>query len=117
MKVVAESHTSEAFVIEMQLPCKLTLLPCVQDSYSSLMPLYFPRNPQEELYAAQRLPLDVGNEDGEPVIAERKIRIAAGPTVGKYHGIMTLTSHLFGPYNEDVTPALSCFILERNTFV
>jgi len=45
------------------------------------MPLYFPRNQQEELYAARRLPLDVGNEDGEPVIAERKIRIAAGPAV------------------------------------
>jgi len=55
-----------------------------QDSYSSLLPLYFPRSQQEELYAAQRLPADVGNEDGEPVIAERKIRIAAGPAVSKY---------------------------------
>jgi len=49
------------------------------------LPLYFPRSPQEELYAAQRLPLDVGNEDGEPVIAERKIRIAASPAVSKYN--------------------------------
>jgi len=59
------------------------------------MPLYFPRNPQEELYAAQRLPVDVGNEDGEPVIAERKIRIAATPAVSKYHCRMHLTSNMF----------------------
>ena len=52
------------------------------------MPLYFPRNLQEELYAAQRLPLDVGNEDGEPVIAERKIRIAATPAAGNYQFVM-----------------------------
>jgi len=48
------------------------------------LPLYFPRSPQEELYAAQRLPADVGSEDGEPVIAERKIRIAANPALSKY---------------------------------
>ena len=55
----------------------------IQDSYSSLLPLYFPRSPQEELYAAHRLPADVGNEDGEPVIAERKIRIAASPAISE----------------------------------
>jgi len=39
---------------------------------------------QEEIYAAQRLPADVGNENGEPIIAERQIRIAANPAVGEY---------------------------------
>lgn len=43
------------------------------------MPLYFPRSSQEELYAASHLPADVGNDDGEPIIAERQIRIAANP--------------------------------------
>jgi len=58
------------------------------------LPLYFPRSPQEELYAAQRLPADVGNDDGEPVIAERKIRIAAGPAVSKYTAFYLLHASL-----------------------
>ncbi|KAI0228952.1 Macro domain-containing protein [Lamellibrachia satsuma] len=48
--------------------------------YKSLLPLYFPRNRDEELFAAFHLPLDVGNADGEPVIAERQIRISGKPT-------------------------------------
>eukprot|EP00911_Craspedida_sp_UC1_P000566 UC1_evm1s435 len=40
------------------------------------MPLYFPRNAAEEHEAKSLLPEDTGNEeDGEPVIAERQIRI------------------------------------------
>jgi len=57
-----------------------------------LLPLYFPRSHQEELYAAQRLPADVGNENGEPVIAERKIRIAANPAVGKLNYMLRTNS-------------------------
>jgi len=48
------------------------------------MPLYFPRSPQEEAFAASRLPVDIGNADGEPVIAERQIRIAANPGLSKF---------------------------------
>ena len=44
------------------------------------MPLYFPRSKSEEDFSAYHLPYDVGNEDGEPVIAEREIRIIPKPT-------------------------------------
>ena len=44
------------------------------------MPLYFPRNWKEEVEAKEYLPEDIGNEDGEPVIAERQIRIIDKPT-------------------------------------
>ena len=56
-------------------------LSLLQVVYQSLLPLYFPRNSDEELFAAMHLPLDVGNVDGEPVIAERQIRITAKPTL------------------------------------
>ena len=44
------------------------------------MPLYYPRSKSEEDFAAYHLPYDVGNEDGEPVIKERGIRIVSKPT-------------------------------------
>jgi len=47
--------------------------------YQTIMPLYFPRNQKEEEYAAMTLPLDLGDEHGEPVIPERQIRIADKP--------------------------------------
>ncbi|XP_071954722.1 protein GDAP2 homolog [Antedon mediterranea] len=50
-----------------------------EDSYAELMPLYFPRNENEESWACDLLPENVGNEYGEPVIAERKIRIMDNP--------------------------------------
>eukprot|EP00042_Codosiga_hollandica_P032047 m.198779 g.198779 ORF g.198779 m.198779 type:complete len:508 (+) comp53794_c0_seq1:88-1611(+) len=43
--------------------------------YAKLMPLYFPRSLEEEAEMLSQLPADIGNEDGEPVIEERKIRI------------------------------------------
>jgi len=46
------------------------------DVYSALLPLYFPRNRQEEIHAVNNLPGDVGNEFGETVIQERSIRIS-----------------------------------------
>jgi O-acetyl-ADP-ribose deacetylase (regulator of RNase III) len=49
------------------------------DIYKRLLPLYFPRNKYEEETAATKLPVDVGDENGETVISERKIRIAALP--------------------------------------
>ena len=47
--------------------------------YDKVLPLYFPRTPEEEEYARENLPEDVGNEDGETVIKERKIRINSFP--------------------------------------
>lgn len=44
-----------------------------------LLPLYFPRDAYEEQVAATKLPTDVGDENGETVISERKIRISALP--------------------------------------
>ncbi|ELU00298.1 hypothetical protein CAPTEDRAFT_229066 [Capitella teleta] len=49
--------------------------------YNSLLPLYFPRSQSEEDFAAYHLPEDIGNEDGEPVIAERRIRISGDPVL------------------------------------
>jgi hypothetical protein len=46
-----------------------------------LLPLYFPRDKYEEEIAATKLPSDVGDENGETVISERKIRISALPGV------------------------------------
>jgi ganglioside-induced differentiation-associated protein 2 len=50
--------------------------------YSQVLPLYFPRNKAEEIRAKSLLPADTGNELGESVIAERKIRISAMPGMG-----------------------------------
>jgi hypothetical protein len=44
-----------------------------------LLPLYFPRDKQEEEIAISKLPADVGDENGETVIDERKIRIRPLP--------------------------------------
>jgi hypothetical protein len=43
--------------------------------YRRLMPLYFPRNDAEARLAETLLPSDTGNEFGETIIEERKIRI------------------------------------------
>ncbi|RCV46525.1 hypothetical protein SETIT_9G538400v2 [Setaria italica] len=47
--------------------------------YKRLLPLYFPRDKHEEEIAALKLPADVGDENGETVIDERKIRIKPLP--------------------------------------
>ncbi|XP_010532599.1 PREDICTED: protein GDAP2 homolog [Tarenaya hassleriana] len=47
--------------------------------YKRLLPLYFPRDKREEEVAISKLPADVGDENGETVIDERKIRIQALP--------------------------------------
>lgn len=54
------------------------------------MPLYFPRSQSEEDFAAYHLPYDVGNEDGEPTIAERQIRIAAKPMFKRGEGKISI---------------------------
>ncbi|CAG0917720.1 unnamed protein product [Notodromas monacha] len=56
---------------------------CVSETdlgiYGLLMPLYFPRNRHEEQYACFHLPVDVGDEFGEPIIHDRRIRIIDNP--------------------------------------
>lgn len=44
-----------------------------------ILPLYFPRSSQEEVDAIKLLPEDIGNENGEPIIPERQIRIMDKP--------------------------------------
>ncbi|KAK1374459.1 Hismacro and SEC14 domain-containing protein [Heracleum sosnowskyi] len=51
--------------------------------YKRLLPLYFPRDKQEEEVAISKLPADVGDENGETTIDERKIRIKPLPKVKK----------------------------------
>ncbi|XP_030850388.1 protein GDAP2 homolog [Strongylocentrotus purpuratus] len=58
----------------------LTMMGVDEHLYSELLPLYFPRTELEEQWAIDLVPENIGNEDGEPVIAERKIRIMGGPT-------------------------------------
>lgn len=53
------------------------LLP--QEVYRKIIPLYFPRNSSEEEQAFDHLPSDIGNEEGEPIIKERQIRIIDKP--------------------------------------
>ncbi|GMI44067.1 hypothetical protein TrCOL_g2869 [Triparma columacea] len=57
--------------------------------YEKIVPLYFPRDDKELQYSVENLPADVGNEDGETVIAERKIRINSFPIAP------TLSKNLF----------------------
>ncbi|KAK4263536.1 hypothetical protein QN277_028931 [Acacia crassicarpa] len=47
--------------------------------YKRLLPLYFPRDKHEEEVALTKLPADVGDENGETTIDERKIRIMPLP--------------------------------------
>nr|XP_017182040.1 protein GDAP2 homolog isoform X2 [Malus domestica] len=47
--------------------------------YKRLLPLYFPRDKLEEEIAVLKLPADVGDENGETIIDERKIRIKPLP--------------------------------------
>eukprot|EP00301_Raphidiophrys_heterophryoidea_P017883 c288_g1_i1.p1 GENE.c288_g1_i1~~c288_g1_i1.p1 ORF type:complete len:550 (+),score=143.59 c288_g1_i1:94-1743(+) len=47
--------------------------------YSHVLPLYFPRSSAEEIAAASKLPVDTGNEFGESVLEDRKIRIESLP--------------------------------------
>jgi O-acetyl-ADP-ribose deacetylase (regulator of RNase III) len=49
------------------------------DLYMRVLPLYFPRTKEEERRALDELPQDTGDENGETVIEERKIRIFSFP--------------------------------------
>lgn len=52
---------------------------CFHNFLCRLLPLYFPRDKHEEEVAISKLPADVGDENGETIIDERKIRIKPLP--------------------------------------
>ena len=64
----------------LSLSFSLSLPPC-QTWYKSILPLYFPRTKEEEALGAKILPADLGDEFGEPIIQERKIRILDNPVI------------------------------------
>ena len=47
--------------------------------YRELLRLYFPRNSDDLAFQADHLPMDIGNEKGEPVLEERQVRIGVMP--------------------------------------
>eukprot|EP01087_Luapelamoeba_hula_P002903 TRINITY_DN1270_c3_g1_i2.p1 TRINITY_DN1270_c3_g1~~TRINITY_DN1270_c3_g1_i2.p1 ORF type:complete len:334 (-),score=32.98 TRINITY_DN1270_c3_g1_i2:91-996(-) len=64
--------------------------------YEKIAWMYFPRSKGEEAAAARVLPEDTGNETGETVVEERKIRIADSPlTLGEVED-----GHLFRSLTE-----------------
>ncbi|GJN30320.1 hypothetical protein PR202_gb18615 [Eleusine coracana subsp. coracana] len=67
-----------------------TTSPSDTEIYKRLLPLYFPRDKHEEEIAALKLPADVGDENGETVIDERKIRIKPLPAGATEMPIPTL---------------------------
>lgn len=71
--------------------------------------MYFPRDNHEEEIAATKLPADVGDENGETVISERKIRISALPGVD---GFPISTQ----PFSGDVTPSYRSAAIKRWIF-
>eukprot|EP00462_Mataza_sp_D1_P025002 CAMPEP_0175135100 /NCGR_PEP_ID=MMETSP0087-20121206/8533_1 /TAXON_ID=136419 /ORGANISM="Unknown Unknown, Strain D1" /LENGTH=519 /DNA_ID=CAMNT_0016417709 /DNA_START=61 /DNA_END=1620 /DNA_ORIENTATION=+ len=50
-------------------------------AYQEVLPLYFPRSPQEHADSYRLLPDDIGNEIGETVVEGRSIRLSQGPTL------------------------------------
>ena len=67
----------------------------LQETYRQILPLYFPRGIKEEEESVHKLPKDLGNEDGEPVIQERQIRILDKPA---FAALSKLLFHDFFPY-------------------
>jgi hypothetical protein len=61
--------------------------------YKTLLPLYFPRTDAERAAAIERLPADCGDEWGETLVEERKIRISVTPVVGSATSSSNGTQH------------------------
>lgn len=70
----------------------LVLDPSDLGIYEVLLPLYFPRNPEEEETACWQLPSDVGGIDGEPLLPDRQIRIIDNPQHA-LHGNQSINSN------------------------
>lgn len=70
--------------------------------YENILPMYFPRNPQEEKESVFRLPEDIGNEIGEPVIPERQIRIMDKPMFTGHEDDMERTVDLNEEFGKSI---------------
>lgn len=82
--------------------------------YEILMPLYFPRCTEEEDAASHLLPLDLGDEFGEPVIPDRQIRIINNPQhkyedvddatdlAAQFQSSVSIGDHSFTHMEEDI---------------
>jgi hypothetical protein len=68
-------HSIHYFV---RIPSDVVIIP-FSIFHCRLLPLYFPRDKHEEEVAISKLPADVGDENGETIIDERKIRIKPLP--------------------------------------
>uniref|UniRef100_A0A8C5MMF4 Ganglioside induced differentiation associated protein 2 n=1 Tax=Leptobrachium leishanense TaxID=445787 RepID=A0A8C5MMF4_9ANUR len=81
-----------------------------ESTYRHLLPLYFPRSLGEELRSLTFLPPDIGNENGEPVVPERQIRISENPVTheedseedGATLDLSFIGSHAFARMEGDV---------------
>ncbi|XP_051206257.1 uncharacterized protein [Lolium perenne] len=76
-KYAVKYHTAAENALSHCYRSCLELL--IENGLERLLPLYFPRDKQEEEIAVSKLPADVGDENGETVIDERKIRIRPLP--------------------------------------
>lgn len=77
--------------------------------YKRLLPLYFPRDKHEEEVAISKLPADVGDENGETIIDERKIRIKPLP-------VLSSTATNASTTSVDIPINDSALILRRSSF-
>jgi BRCT domain type II-containing protein len=80
--------------------------------YRQLMPLYFPRTDAEHAEAVARLPLDCGDEWGETMVEERKIRIGITPTE---NGTNTTNNNSSSTTSSTSTSSSSSSSSTRNT--
>ncbi|KAF2325440.1 hypothetical protein GH714_028711 [Hevea brasiliensis] len=76
-KYAVKYHTAAENALSHCYRSCLELL--IENGLQRLLPLYFPRDKHEEEVAISKLPADVGDENGETIIDERKIRIKPLP--------------------------------------
>lgn len=79
-----------------------------------ILPLYFPRSSQEEVDAIKLLPEDIGNENGEPIIPERQIRIMDKPMLASMSKLQTnnlLKNVFFEEQNASKFIIINCFYI------
>jgi len=86
-----------------------TIIFCMETSedvklYNRILPLYFPRDPEEEARVASLLPRDTGNDLGESVIADRKIRIGVMPGMSNEDDLPNTTIDDMAPYRRATFP-------------
>ncbi|KAB1208076.1 hypothetical protein CJ030_MR7G003000 [Morella rubra] len=76
-KYAVKYHTAAENALSHCYRSCLELL--IENGLRRLLPLYFPRDIHEEEVAISKLPADVGDENGETILDERKIRIQPLP--------------------------------------